>query len=660
LQVTTCRNEQSDVTSVVTIMRINYRQRPEKRIFITLERQGDVVSGSLLFHEKKKAYQLNNLELLPTSHLVIDGRPVTLQDVVGTFLQFKLTATDLITSERGQFEVGCYLFSQIFAVLSDTERRIVIEERVDARIVTEDEHLMHLPWSLLAAGEVFLCARGWSVSLSAALDQCADCTLSPSPKILIIAPEAPNWDPTLPEPHIKELEGLLSRVNPVHKLGKNLRWVSTWEEMLSELDTFQPDVLYYYGHGAGDARSSELLFTSKPRDGSHSDGMPVTEKVISAAEFASVLRGLGKNGPRLAYINCCLGDAGGRLGVGRQLSSCVPAVVTNFTTAYRESAQKQALAFWVSTLIEGASPHEAIAGIRAKSVGDLNLSYSDPRWLTPALHSSYVKWNCRSSVSSPPDDLHWRFHLNRIHQFGQVLYQTKRLLQGRSRRSLAYMWYGLEGQGIQHFYERIEKELPAYLLDVYLSPVRPKWPDHYSPFHDSVGQMLADAFNVGKFEEVRPKINYIYADHGKRPLLLFIEHPPIEAEMNFKPERLLHYLAWLDKCLVNNLTKNVYALIGLSFIGREPKDLRREILDQLTLSDTEFDHIDFHLLEEMKALERRDLIEFLRGLDNRWPTSRREGILSGIISRTGGVYDRVLEELEPMISQNRIWDLEEE
>ncbi len=634
----------------------NYTPRAAKKIFLTLRRRDNSVYGSLTVFNKQQEYALDGLNLHPSARLAYGDQKPTLQDVLGKFLAFDLTRPDLLTNERGQLDVGHHLFSETFKVLSGRELRRLRGENIDLRVVTDDEHIMRLPWSLIADGGIFLSTSGWSVSLSAAASDCKDYTLPPSPKILVITPKAPNWQETIPDQHVAELEERLSGANHLHKQGRHLRWVTTWEETLNELRNFQPHIIYYYGHGMGDFNSSELVFTSAISKGDRPPGEPqLREKLVPAADFASAIRRLGDNTPLLAYINCCLGDAGGLLGVGRQLSEVIPAVVTNCTTAYREAAQKQALAFLKGTLLDGLSPHEAVSSIRANMV-DLDLTFRDLRWLTPVLHSRYLKWSFTPPPSASKDerDLQWRHRLNRVHQFSQVLYQTRRLIQGRHQRSLAYVWYGREGQGLQQFYQRIEAELPSDLPDFKVIPIRPSWPIEYYNFSRSVGDMLAQAFGICDLEELPAKIDAI-SSGGKRQIILYLQHPPITPEMNFSLGMLRWYLEWLDHNFAGILPDNVYGLTGFSFMVRKPETFKWAVLERERLNEIEFENISFHLLEEMKSVERSDLVEFLRSHNIRWPSDRREELLNRIITRTGGSYEGVLEEIKAL--DELAWDL---
>lgn len=637
-------------------MVLKHVPRPEKKVYVTLRRRGKSVSGNVAVANRRPE-ALTKLKLDSSASIEYRDRKLTLEEVIDKFQTFGATEQDPITSAGGQLEVGRHLYQQIFGSLRPEVMRSLRGERVDLRVVTDDKHLLRLPWSLIA-DTTFLSASGWSVSMSAAADDCRECPLPPSPKILVITPESPNWGATLSDEHVRKLEALLSSVNHLHKRGRHLLRVSTWEETQAGLQDFSPDILYYYGHGEGDNNSSRLVFTSAPPgEGARVDG--VREKLVPAIDFAAAVRKQGDKAPRLAYINCCQGDAGGLLGFGKQLSAVVPAVVTNYTVAFREAAQNQALAFWKGALVDGDSPHEAVASMRGNLV-EMGLTFDDLRWMTPVLHSRYSKWSfARPGRSSRRDrDVHWRYQLNRVHQFSQVLYQTKAMLERGGPRALAYVWYGRAGQGVQQFYQRLEAEMPYSLPDVRFESYRPSWPVEFHNFSRSMEDMLTQVFGIGDLDELPAKLQSLRGYSGRRELIIYLQHPPVTPEMKFSLRALRTYLEWLDTHFANLLPDRVYALIGLSFVVGKPEAFRRAVLEKERLNEAELNHVNFHLLEELRSLERNDVVEFLRAQNMRWPSDRREMLLSGLMAKTGGDYEAMLEEIKAL--DDRAWDLTEE
>jgi CHAT domain len=376
---------------------------------------------------------LTNLQLGPQSTVDIKGQAYTLAALVQALIGYQPDDLQMVYDERGQLQVGRYLYTQIFGVLDATERRRLRDTSVDARIVTEDEHLARLPWALLVDESVFLSTVGWSVALSHTLPH-EDYELPPSPRLLVIAPQPVGVGDTKADWHLEALETLLGGADPLHVRGQHLRVVETWEAFTQAVTAFRPHVVYYYGHGIGNPQTSRLVFAS-------AQGNSRLDKPI--ADMAACLRQQPDGPPLLVYLNCCQGDAGGLLGAGRVLGEQVPAVITNRTIARIDAAHGQGIALWRSILLDGAPPHTAVAKMHRNLIA-MGLSFSNERWMTPVLHGHYSTWRAnpprpRSRLEYDP---HWRLKFDRVKQFGQVYYLTTQMLRERRPRSLAYVWYG--------------------------------------------------------------------------------------------------------------------------------------------------------------------------------------------------------------------------
>lgn len=95
----------------------------------------------------------------------------------------------LAYDERGQLEIGRFLYQQLFASLdARKKRRLRDADEVALRVVTSEEHIARLPWVLLADEGIFLSTVGWSVAVSGKPES-RNIELPPSPRILVIAPE---------------------------------------------------------------------------------------------------------------------------------------------------------------------------------------------------------------------------------------------------------------------------------------------------------------------------------------------------------------------------------------------------------------------------------------------------------------------------------------
>ena len=359
--------------------------------------------GRIQRADQKESTPLEHLNLSQDARISIKGKKITLAEILQALIRHDKTWLEEWFDERGQYETGLYLYRQLFA---DKPPEAFQEKNasVDLRIVSQDENISRLPWALLAHGGVFLSTAGWAVSL-ANCSPAKDSELPPLPKMLVASPQPKNWPETEADEHIRQLRDMLAASDLTQVDDNHLRIVSNGSDFLRQLESFQPDILYYYGHGEGDEHTSRLIFEDQE--------LPLTD-------LRSALNNLPGNLPLLAYINCCQGDTGGLLGAGKQLVELIPAVLTNRTTAYINTARQQGMAFWEAVLLRGEAPHNAVAGMRGR-LSDLGLSTSNIRWMTPVLHCQYDAWQANPPLphSRLDRDPHWQLKLDRVKQFSR-------------------------------------------------------------------------------------------------------------------------------------------------------------------------------------------------------------------------------------------------
>lgn len=501
-----------------------------ERYIVELTYRDDRYSGTAYHSGHTRARDIADLQLGPDTEIAIKGQPYRLDALVDALIGYHANDLQTAYDERGQLEIGRHLYHQLFGDLDMAERQRLRANELDLRIVTEDEHIARLPWVLLADSNVFLSATGWSVALARTV--CDDLyELPPSPRILVAAPQPVGVEATRAEPHLEALELMLSGADPRHVRGHFLHVVTTWEACVREVEVFQPHLVYYYGHGVGDRHTSRLVFASEP--GNQRRDVPVID-------VATHLRQMPGGPPLLVYVNCCLGDAGGLLGAGQAFGDAVPAVISNRTVAHIDTAQAQAMAFWRRVLLDGAAPHTAVAEIRRGMVS-MGLTLSNERWMTPVLHSHYGTW-----VANPPQpasrlerDPHWRHKLDRVRQFGQVFYLTSQMLLEQRPRSLAYVWYGQPGQGVDLFHQRLTVELQEKLTDTPLIEVLPEWP--LVPSWEAFEAMMLDAFEVVALDHIPGRIRERTRGVSRRQALVYVRHAPVQSSRVINPPVLKSY-----------------------------------------------------------------------------------------------------------------------
>lgn len=618
------------------------------RLFVEIKNSGGGYRGSVYQDDRVPLYDLPAPALGPDEPLTLNGETRRLGEILRALLQGPSPELTAAFDERGQLEFGQFLYRQVFGPLDAATRERLRQEKVEVRIVSDDEHVARLPWVLLAAEGVFLSATGstgWSVALGGG-GALPDCELPPSPRILLVMPEPAGLPRVDSEQHLEELEDVLSTANYLHTAGRHLVVVKDWEGFKRAAKEFKPHVVYYYGHGTSDGRTSSLIFA---------EGEKARRAEKPVADFANCLRLEDGDGPSLAYVNCCLGDAGGWLGVGRQLGSFIPAVITNCLSAYSGAAQRQGLTLLRSLIVKGEPPHVAVANMRG-NLADLNFSFRDMRWMTPVLHCHYGSW--KAHPPRPPSPLerdpHWRFKLDRVRQFGQVFYQTKTMLSQRKPRSLAYIWYGKEGQGVELFHQRLKVELQEDLTDTHLYEVLPAWPQEFYNFHRSMTDMLLEAFDVQSLQEIPDRIRTETRAVTGRQVLLYVRHEPVRPGMLLTPDLLHKYLEWWDANVAVLLEDQSFGLLGISFVVRKPSVFRSVLLEKKQLNAIRLGRTRVRLLDEMERLQKEDLIDFIETHNLPLPEKFRDRVLDEIMDECNGEYDKILERLKNI--EELIWN----
>lgn len=612
------------------------------RYYLELHRRDMAYFGGLHQGNVAVAKPLHELQLGPEAEVHIKEQAYALGALVRALIAYQPEDLKIAFEERGQLEIGQYLYRQIFGDTLPSTLRGSQDEHVELRIITDDEHLARLPWVLLAHRGAFLSMTGWSIAL-ARDPHPRDCELPASPKLLIIAPEPAGIASTRANRHLENLEQRLSQYDPRLCLGEHLRIAHTWEQFRKLLKDFQPHAVYYYGHGAGDPYQTRLLFASEQQN-------KLLEKPI--IDFAHSLREMPEP-PRLVYLNCCYGDASGLLGAGLQLGEFIPAVITNRTVAHIDAAQAQALALWQSILLEGRPPHLAMSEMYSRLL-DMDLSFANEHWMTPVLHGNYAEWK-----STPPrrvdpleHDPHWHLKLDRVSQFGTVFLQTRLMLRERRPRTLAYVWYGAAGQGVEIFHQRLQMELQEDLTPhAHFMDVRPEWPTFFEK-DDEEGRafeaMICEAFHVLELQNIPQAIRKRTLGETGRQVLVYVRHVPMASKL-ITPRTLKQYLEWWDRKFVPLLQGQHYALLTVSFIVNNPPKFRKAALEDVRLNDLRLHGTVFRLLDEMERIAYKDLDDFLLTHNIALPHNRKERILQDILERTKGHYEMTISELKQVV-----------
>ncbi|MES1245135.1 MAG: hypothetical protein ABUT39_26255 [Acidobacteriota bacterium] len=612
-----------------------------ERIFIEIAPAGTARTGyrgRIHRGDRDRGVELESLDLGP------DSAPFPKRShTLGALVERLATLDEAFArelDERFQTEIGMHLYAQTLGRVDAWD--LPDEGDVEVQIVTLDEHIARLPWVLLnRRGGAFLSACGWSISLARSAEDQKDCELQPSPRMLIVAPEPPGWPPTQAAEHLDELEEMLGEADPRFKRNQHLKVVRGWDEIAPALASFQPHLLYYYGHGKGGMATSRLVFSSPS----------ALEQTVPVADLAQLLR--HSSAPLLlAYVNCCQGDAGGLLGAGWQLGEFVPAVVTNRTVAYVSTARAQALELWRSILLLGDPPHQALATLHAR-IETPGHTFANTRWMNPVLHRRYARW-----TSSPPrprsrmkHDPHWNVKLDRSKQFRQVFTDTEQMLREGSPRVLAYVWYGEEGQGVGLFHQRLQVELQERLERAWILKIEPRWPEELLNRYRSFEDMIAEACDLRDISQLDAWIRANSQGDRRTTPLFHVRHEPLRPGEPVKPSDLRIYLEWWNDYLVPILVDaRAFGLLGISFLAqKDPAKLAKRLRE--AFKDLELEHVVHDVLDELEKIDLEDLKRFLRFYRVLLPRSMKERVLGRILERSGGRYEMTVEELRKLVDQ---------
>ena len=168
--------------------------------------------------------------------------------------------------------------------------------------------------------------------------------------------------------------------------------------------------------------------------------------------------------------------------------------------------------------------------------------------------------------------------------------------------------------------------------------------------------MLTEAFQVQDLEAIPARIRSISRGASGQQTLVYVRHEPVTSAKVINPRTLKDYLAWWDTVFVPVLQSQQFALLGISFVVQSPSRFYR-LMEREHVEDVDFRETVFRLLDEMEKIDRRDLLDFLRTHNIRLVITHRDETIEHILEKTGGDYEKTVEELENLVHQ--AWDVAE-
>ena len=491
-----------------------------------------------------------------------------------------------------------------------------------------------LPWSLLRNRNKYITQQGWTIAMNPANPKqvSEDCVISPTPKILVLAPSYGPEQDTGAESHAKALRERLAKSTSFGGYLKNrscFKVLRNHDNLITTVKEFEPNIFYYYGHGEKGVLRS----------------ISVEEQLsdINASNLADIL----KEAPdlRLIYLNCCFGSAnpsqgtaGSSQSIAAELSNDFPAVIAHRTIAPPDTARAQALEFFgqllntSETLDRPRTPHHIIARLYNKVVlpgpqGDIDRIDSlgnRLEWSTPILFKNYETWEPPPITKQSGGNCRKRhIEFDRSDQWDTVVKKANSLLSKDSDHSTSLIiFFGKKNQGMSEFRERlgqhIEKELHAGTHgrppDVYT--IEPELDLNHSPKTQTTTFMKSLSEACGTRSDLTSIVHHMGAQGEPEKAKLFVALPQI-LDFNSHDRRKIYrlvseYLTWWGSTISLELSKvNVLALLAIPISTNEPKgpqSLRSKLELALGARFVErLTNASFVILKKFDYLKRSDI-----------------------------------------------------
>nr|VFJ89718.1 MAG: hypothetical protein BECKH772A_GA0070896_100175 [Candidatus Kentron sp. H]VFJ91256.1 MAG: hypothetical protein BECKH772B_GA0070898_100165 [Candidatus Kentron sp. H]VFJ97802.1 MAG: hypothetical protein BECKH772C_GA0070978_100165 [Candidatus Kentron sp. H] len=599
------------------------------------------IHGAGFRHERECQIDSNALAPLPGGHRKVG-------EVIESILSSgpEGPREDKRFDDPFQLALGAYLLEQVFPAFAAEFTHGAPPTHVDVYIHARDPRVLLLPWHVLSQGDVFLSSfLDWTVSVSGMFPERParnPCPFPASPRVLLVIPESKGRAATDAKAHLEELENELSIRNPGLTLGQGLRVADSWAGFPDGLERFRPDVVYCHGSWANDV------------DARMAGGE------VNAEDLATAI-GKCPQRPALVYLNGFGGPGAGLARFGMALEESVPAVIVGRSPVSPVIAREQGLKLLIDILTQAIPPHRAVARLFGRLEGPATTARA--RWMTPLLFRGYSEWNAEPPPEPPArgiHDPHWHLKIDRVSQFSTVTTQTLQMAREGRPRSLAFVWYGAQGQGIGLFHQRLNVELREYLpnFNAHLHEIRPDWPSELEDPDMAFRDCLTEAFGVKYPDDIPRAIRKLTQGASGRQTLVYVRHAPVISSRLINPKSLKGYLAWWDRAFAPLLERNQFLLLGISFVVKNPAKFRGLVLEKDRLEDLALKHTVFRLLDEMEELAQRDIADFFKTHNIRLPMESRDRIIEKVLEETGGHYEKTVDQLRDLVAES--WHLRED
>lgn len=567
----------------------------------------------------------------------LKGSLVKLSRLDDAFTYFDKDFLRTSFDEAAQLQLGQYLYQSLFA--DAPADFFPAQKTVLLRVVSDDAFIQRLPWNVLTRHNTFLVMENWHITVATQTSGAARTVqFADAPKVLLVCQEPSDQTATKAREHGNELLQYFRGRYGYFLNPQALAVVSDWAGFVRKLTEQTWDVIYYYGHGMGDGYGASLLFA---------DGAGKAMEV-SMGKLADVLKNAP---PSLLYLNACRSGGNGIAGSVTHLGM-IPALLVNRTDALTDAALEQGRIFLERLLVDHYPPHQAITHAYSSKGHGL----ASVRWMTPILYQHYTEWHFPNSNVQHfvGKDMHWYLKLDRTAQFSRVFYHTNDMLVSDSPTTLVCFWHGTQQQGVDRFHARLPIELKQRSRDMEMVTFSFRWPLEFLDPHKVCERMVREGFGVSFLDALPGMLQNLSIGGISNPLVVHCRFETLRKGSPMNLGRLAVFLKWWETEVHARLRSyGIRTLLALGYELKEPDPqfatICRNELTKVKLKSG----MKLELLDELQQVSEQDILDFLAKFDVELPVvgDDRTKLINDIVVRTDGHYEKVLNELQTIVSQ---------
>jgi hypothetical protein len=262
--------------------------------------------------------------------------------------------------------------------------------------------------------------------------------MPPCPRVLLICPIA---DPEINgREHGRELSEILLREYDKENLTRNIRLITKFSEFEGSIETFNPNIIYFYGHASSQGQDTIIQFDEEDRD-------DIYHGSRSIDEVRQALNRQLPGVPPIIWINACQGASAERNNVLRLLSPVAAAVITTRTLAVVDDSLELGRQILPKIAIHGDAPpvavRKAIPELKAEAV-------RSARWATTVVAVQYGSWTALATEKRNLTDIEsggdFPIRMDRAGPLEAIAGQIRQNLQARERKAHFILWHAPPSQ----------------------------------------------------------------------------------------------------------------------------------------------------------------------------------------------------------------------